>query len=145
MVTVKKKSEAQLFLEELERIDALVECKLIERLQWKELALNITANMGGEVVQSSGSQSKMAEAVNHAIDMENEVLLAVNKLIAKKKEVTQLIEQVDNATWYKILHERYVQHIELSDIADNFGKSYDWAKSTHGRAIQCVQRMRSGL
>lgn len=136
---MKKKCEAQIFLESLEKIDVLTECKLIERRQWYELATSITANMGGEVVQSSGSQSKMADAMNKCIDMEGEIASTIDKLIAKKKDVTQTIEQVDNATWYKILHLRYVQHIELKDIADSFGKSYDWAKSTHGRAIRCVQ------
>lgn len=140
---MKKKSEAQIFLERLEKLDVLIECKLIERRQWYELATSITANIGGEVVQSSGSQSKMADAIDKCMDMESEIASAVDKLIAQKKDVTQTIEQVDNATWYKILHERYVQHIELKDIADSFGKSYDWVKSTHGRAIQCVQRIRS--
>lgn len=140
---MKKKSEAQIFLERLEKLDALIECKLIERMQWYDLAVSITANMGGEVVQSSGSQSKMADAMNKCMDMESEIASVVDKLIALKKEVTQTIEQVDNATWYKILHARYVQRIELKDIADSFGKSYDWVKSTHGRAIQCVQRIRS--
>ena len=64
---VKKKSEAQIYLERLEKLDVLIECKLIERRQWYELATSITANMGGEVVQSSGSQSKMADAVNKCI------------------------------------------------------------------------------
>jgi hypothetical protein len=106
---VDKKSKAQLFLERVEMIDAVVDGKLTEQRQWRELALNITANMGGEKVQSSGSQSKMADAVIKCIAMEEEIADAVDKLIAEKKEVVQTIEQLYSPTEYKILHMRYIR------------------------------------
>ena len=60
---MEKKSKAQKFLERVEMIDTIIENKLIEQRQWKDIALGITANMGGERVQSSGSNSKMADAI----------------------------------------------------------------------------------
>lgn len=138
------KSEAKIFLEQVEKLDALIECKLAERDQWRELALSITSHMGGEKVQSSGSQSKMADAVSRCMDMEGEISEAVDKRIATKKEVTQTIERVENPTWYKLLHLRYIQHYSLSEIADKFNSSYDWAKTTHGRAVKAVQDILDG-
>ena len=75
-------------------IDAIVESKLAEQRQWKELALSITANMLGEKVKSSGSKSKMADAVTKCIAMEDDVCEAVDKLIAEKKEVVQTLEKL---------------------------------------------------
>ena len=139
-----KKSKAQLFLERVEMIDAVVDGKLTEQRQWRELALNITANMGGEKVQSSGSQSKMADAVIKCIDMEDEIVRAVDKLIDEKKKVVGVLEKMDNPTWYKILHMRFVQYIELKDIAERLGKDYDWVTTNQGRAFKNVEKILEG-
>ncbi len=141
---MKKKSEAQLFLERVGMIDAILDGKLTEQRQWRELALNITANMSGEKVQSSGSQSKMADAVIKCIDMEDEIARAVDKLIAEKQEAVQTIEQLYSPTEYKILHMRYIQYISLTDIAKQLNKDYTWVSTTHGRALRNVERLLDG-
>lgn len=126
-------------MERVEKLDAQTECKLIEKQQWHDLALSITGQMGGERVQSSGSQQKMADALNRCVDMEGEIDRTIAELVAAKKEVTDVLEQVDNPTEYKLLHMKYIQHMELHTIARKFNSSYDWAKTTHGRALISVR------
>lgn len=133
------KSKAQIFLERVELVEQIVPNKLIERQQWQDLALSITAQMEGERVQSSGTKSKMADAVERCYDMEAEVLGAVEKLIAEKQAVVATLERLDNPTYYKILHMRYIQHIELEDIADAIGIEYSNLTTTHGRALKQVE------
>ena len=55
--------EAKEFMRQPEKLDVRIRNKLIERQQWREMALGITANMEGERVQSSGTKTKMAYAV----------------------------------------------------------------------------------
>ncbi len=138
---MEKKSKAQLFLERVEMIDTIIENKLIEQRQWKDLAVSITANMDGERVQQSKTISKMADAVINCVAMEAEIAEAVDKLIAEKRKVTQTLERLDNPTWYRILHMRYVQYIKLKDIAIQLNKDYDWVTTTHGRALRSVQNI----
>ena len=138
---MRKKSKAQKYLERVEWIDSIVHNNLIEQKQWQELALSITANMGGERVQSSGSKSKMADAVDHCIDAEEYILQSVQRLKAEKREITSVIEQVDSPICYNVLFKRYFQYMSLQEIADHYNKSYDWAKTTHGRAVAAVQRI----
>lgn len=133
--------KAQSFLERVGKIDTIIENKLIEQRQWHDLALNITANMGGERVQASSAKSKMAEAVDKCIDMESEIVDAVNRLVNEKKEVVQTIEKLYSPTEYKILHLRYIQHINLADIADKLNKEYSWVTTTHGRALKSLQNI----
>jgi hypothetical protein len=136
---VRKKSEAQIFLEQVEKLDAIITNKLIEQRQWHDIALGITANMGGERVQSSGTKDKMASAVTKCVDMETEIDSLVDKLIDTKKEVVQTIEQLYSPTEYNVLHMRYIQYLSLQDIADHYGKDYDWAKVTCLRGTNHVQ------
>ena len=124
-----------------EMIDAIVANKMEEKKQWHDLALGITANMGGERVQSSGATSKMADAINKCVDVEREIDELVDKLIATKKEIISTLEQLDNPTEYRLLHDKYIKYIELKDIAVRHGKDYNWAKQTHWRALGHVQEI----
>lgn len=141
---MRKKSEAQVYLERVEMIDSIVHNKLIEQRQWHDLALSITANMGSERVQSSGSKSRMADAVEKCIDMEHQISASVDKLISEKTDIVSTLEQLDNPTEYKLLHMRYIQYIDLKDIAEKYGKEYGWATTTHGRALRNVQHIMDG-
>lgn len=139
---MEKNNNAQAFLARVERIEALVENKLIEQRQWKDLALSITANMGGERVQSSGATtSKMEDAVVKCIMVEEEIAAAVDRLIAEKRAVLQVMEKLYSPTEYRVLHMRYIQYISLADIAGKLGREYTWVTTVHGRALKHVQEI----
>lgn len=138
---VRKKSEAQIYLEQVEKQECIIKNKMIEKQQWMDIALGITASMEGERVQSTGSQSKMADAVSKCVDMEAEINAQVDKLIDLKKEVIATIEQVHSATEYMILHMRYIQYIKLKDIALKWDEEYTNITTAHGRALASVQRI----
>lgn len=141
---MRQKSEAQKYLEQVEKIETIIRNKLIEKQQWKDIALGITANMEGERVQSSGSQSRMADALNKCMDVEREIDEFVDKLIDTKREVTQTIEQLDSPTEYSILHLRYLQFRTLWQIAEDYDRDYGWVTTNHGRALANVQKILDG-
>lgn len=131
--------DAKEFLKQVEKLDVQIGNKLIEQRQWRDIALGITANMDGERVQSSGSKSKMANAIDKCVDMEAEIDRLIDNLIDTKKEVIQVIEQLDSPIEYNVLHMRYIQFKDLQEIADHYRKEYGWATTTHGRALKKVQ------
>lgn len=135
---------AKEFLTQVEKLDMLVQNKLIEKQQWMELALGITARMDGERVQSSGAQSRMAEAVEKCVDVEAEITALIDRLIDTRRAVLAVLEQVDSPIEYDVLHRRYIQKMDLQDIADAYGKEYGWATTTHGRALKSVQKILDG-
>lgn len=133
--------DAKSFLRQVEKLDVRISNKLIERQQWRDIALGITANVGGERVQASGSQHKMADAIEKCVDMEAEIDALVDSLIATKREVIATIEKLESPTEYDVLHKRYIQFLDLQEIADCYGKEYGWATTTHGRALKNVQNI----
>ena len=132
------------FLKQVRKLDLKIKNKLIEQQQWRSIALGITANMDGERVQSSGAKSKMADAIEKCVDMEAEIDRLVDELIDTKKKVIAVIEQLESATEYDVLHMRYIQYQSLQDIADHYGYDYGWATTTHGRALKNVQTILDG-
>ena len=133
--------EAKEFLKQPERLDLRIKNKLIEKQQWRDIALGITSSTEGERVQSSGAKSKMADAVIKLVDAEAEIDSLVDELIDTKKKVIQTIEQLDSATEYNVLHMRYIQYLSLQEIADHYHRDYGWATTTHGRALKSVQNI----
>lgn len=136
---MRERSDAQKFLAKVELIEAIIQGKLIEQRQWKDMALGITANMDGERVQSQGSLSKMADALDKCIDMEAEINRTVDRLIDTKRRVTAVLEQLETPSDYKLLHLRYIQFVDLKDIAVMWGKDYTTITTAHGRALKNVQ------
>ena len=138
---MRKKSEAQIYLEQVEKLDCIIENKLIEKQQWKDIALGITASMDGERVQSSGAKDKMASAVERCVDVEADINNCVAKLVETKKKVTETIEKLDSAFFIKILHMKYIQYKTYEEIADKLGQSYTSITTAHGRALAAVQKI----
>lgn len=133
--------DAKNFLRQVEKIDLCIQNKLIERQQWRDIALGITVSIGSERVQSSGGQQKMADAVIKCVDMEEEINALVDALIDTKKEVIATIEKLNSPTEYDILHKRYIQFMPLQEIADRYGREYTTITTTHGRALKNVQNI----
>jgi hypothetical protein len=138
---VRQKSEAQVFLEGYELDKVKMECKLEERQFWHDLSLSITGQMGGERVQSSGAKSKMEQARGVCMDMEGDILAQVQALAFRQKEVTAVLDQLDNPTEYKLLHQKYIQFKSWNTIAENFNSDYTWATTCHGRALKNIEKI----
>ena len=131
---------AKEFLRQIKKLDRLIENKLIEIQQWKDIANNTTANLTGERVQSSGNPHKIADAIGRYIDLEREINQDIDKLVDAKKDVISVIEQL-NATEYDIIHKIYVQYLTLEDVADAYDRTYSWATTIHGRALKHIQNI----
>ena len=138
---MRSKSGVERMLEQVEMADTIIKNKLIEKQQLMDIALGITASTGGDIVKSSGSKSRMAEAINKLVDMEKEIDDAVDHFISVKKEVIALLEKLDSPTEYNVLHMRYIQYMTLQEIADKYGKEYGWVTTTHGRALANLEKI----
>lgn len=132
--------KAKEYLQQAEDMNTVINNKMAEKAQWKAIALGITSHSEGERVQSSGSQSKMADAITRCIDIESEIDRLVDRLIDLKQEIIRTIECL-NATEYDVLHKRYIQGMTFDEIGAAKGKSKSWATTVHGRALQNVQKI----
>lgn len=139
---------ADKYLQQIEKIDKLIENKIAESERWKEIAMGSSPFSEGERVQSSGSKQKMADAVARYVDLEAEINAEIDFLVDKKQEIIRMIEKLPAAE-YDVLHKRYVMLKDLRDIAtdisDRQGKAYNtaysWVTTVHGRAMAHLQKL----
>lgn len=135
-------AEAKVYLLQLRKLNLIIENKLAERQQLRDMALSITARSDGDRVQSSGSHQKMASAVDKLVDLEREIDTAVDAFIDKRKEIIATIESL-SPSHYDVLFNLYVQNMSLSAYAELRGKEYTWASTIKGRALQALQTILS--
>lgn len=131
---------AKEFLQQIKKLDKLIENKLIEVQQWKDIANNTTANLSGERVSSTGNLQKTADAICRYVDLEREINACIDNLVNTKKDVIGVIEML-NATEYDVLHKLYVQYRTYDEVAIDCGQSKSWVTTVHGRALQHVQEI----
>lgn len=131
--------DVRVYLEQWEKLNTLIINNMAEKLKWLDVANGITAHFGGERVQSSGSQQKMADALDIAADIQREIDQAKAQLESIRRTIQQL-----NATEYDVIHKRYIQGMEFKDIGASKKQSKSWATTVHGRALQNLQRILDG-
>lgn len=134
--------KAKGYLLQYRKLDRVIRNKEIEKQQWKDLATSITVNTDGERVQSSGRKDGMANAVAKYVDLEIEIDKLINSCIKLKMEITSTLEQL-NADDYELLHKVYIQGMELKLASYSMGRSESWGSTTHGRALQRLDRILS--
>lgn len=130
--------KAKEYLKQVRKLDTLIKNKLIEKQQWRDIAMGVTPQLSADRVQSSGEKQKMANAVEKMVEIEREIDECVDQFVDKKREIISVIEQLEPDK-YDLLHAIYVQFQTLEGAAYSMGKSYTWATTTHGRALNDVQ------
>lgn len=145
--------DAKEYLLQVQKIDKLIENKLMEKEQWKSIAEGTTTASEGERVQSSSDQQKMESAVIKMMAIQEEIEKQLLELIKTRQDVADTISQL-KAIEYDVLHKMYigilkrdskgnsfVKYLDLQEVADLNKKTYSWATTTHGRALEEVRKI----
>ena len=125
---------AEKYIERIKMIDALIENKLKEYKRWVGAAESVGGFSVSERVMSSGNSQKMPNAIANYIDIEREI----DALKQERQAIIKNLERLP-AVEYELLHKSYIQDYTLYEIADYFGKSYEWAKKKKRSALKMLQ------
>lgn len=126
------------YLQRIAKLEKIIENRLNDAEHWKSIAFRITSVLTPDKVQSSGSQQKMAEAVERCLDIAKEICESIDKLYDEKREIVSMIEKLD-VTDYDILHKLYVEfdkYPTYDEVAVVYKKSNAWVSNRHNEAIE---------
>lgn len=116
--------ETREYLEQVDRLDKMIQNKLSEIYQLKTMACSITVSTDMERVQSSGDKDRLGSTVVKIIELENEINDLIDELVDKKKVIVGQIESLEDTTHYHILMNRFVIHKSFDQIAREIPCSY---------------------
>ena len=134
---------AKTYLMQYQRQQIILKNKLIERKRWNEIATGITPQTNGERVQSSGSKSKLEDAVCQIADIDAEIRAVMCEAMEIQQGIVKRIETL-RTDEYDVLHKVYVQGIPLGDLPRICNRSKRTIACIHGRALQSLQRILDG-
>lgn len=136
----KKMHPAKKYLiEEINKIESMIENKKAEKEKWEAIATSTTARLS-ERVQTSSNGDKLSNAVIEKSHIQEEIDECIIELKNKEKEIIAIIEQLD-AKEYDLLHKVYIQHISLKQYQYMKHISYSSVTSIHGRALNNVLKI----
>ena len=136
--------EVKEYLSRIDDIDTRIRNKHIEKAQhhalMMDIATTITANMGGERVQSSGSKHRMADTVDDKLTYIQKIDKRIAELEKEKEEIISTVELLPKDE-YDIIHKCYVQHMSLKEVAAERKESYSSTTTIHGTALKQLGRI----
>lgn len=133
--------KAKTYLKQIELMDAKINTRLEEVERLNALATKTTSVMGGERVQSSGSQQKMADCVTRIADLKAEINKEIDKFVNIKQEILQIMDKHCDPDCINLLYSRYFQYKPWEQIAVELSFTYKWVSGgLHQRALSQVQK-----
>lgn len=127
---------AKEYLTKVKRYEEEIDAYLNEIQRLNDMATSITAAAKTDVVQSSGSQQKMADAVTNIVELQEKIKQTVNAYIRHKELVKKQINGISNHTYRLLLWKRYVENKTFEKIAVDMDYSWRHVIRMHGSALE---------
>ena len=124
------------YLQQISRLDEIINNKLAEIAQLRELATSICAVKNNEKVQTTPNFDKIGTAICRIEKAEEEIDKLVDEYVDKKNLIISQIEGIKDETYYEILFARYIEKKNFEKIANEMTYSFRNITRIHGRALQ---------
>lgn len=129
------------YLNQISRLNRMINNKLVEIQQLKEMSCSISAITNGERVQTSLSPDKIGSSIAKIDEMERNIDGMIDEYVDKKNLIISQIDSIENETYYNILFAKYVERKTFEKIADEMTYSWRQIIRLHGRALQEFERL----
>lgn len=128
---------AERYLEQIQKIDAIIINKKRDYQRWKEVADGLGGGFSvAERVQTTRNLHRGADAIVEYICIEDEI----KQLENKRQGIIETIERLPFYE-YKVLYSIYVDGYMLKELPSMFDKSYSWVKNKRQGALRLLQNI----
>ena len=124
------------YLCQISRLDRMINNKLSEISQLRELAMSVSAVKNEERVQTTPNFDKIGTAYCKIEAMEEKLDNLIDEFVDKKNLIISQIDKIENETYYEILFARYIEKKTFEKIADEMNYSFRNTTRLHGRALR---------
>lgn len=129
------------YLQQIERLDKMIQNKLMEIYQLKTMACNVTVSNEKERVQTSGDKDRLGTIVAKIVDLENETDRLVDSFVEKRNKIISQIDSMENLDYYHVLSMRYVSRNTFEEIASETNWCLRNVFNLHGKALLEFERL----
>ncbi len=114
--------DVEYWLEQVKKLDQLIDAKIAERDRIMALATNVSAKEpDGMPYTNTGTVSdKVGNCATKLVMISKKIDSLIDKYVDHKKEVIKVIEQLPDKE-YGVLHRYYIRYMTLEQIAEDMG------------------------
>lgn len=133
--------DAKAYLKQVRICNTRINNKIDELTTLKSIALKVTTSLSHAPAHGSGNQDKIGDIASKIVDLEAEINKTVDELVDKTREISAVIDQIQNTDQLSVLYKRYFQFETWEQIACEMHMSYRNVCYIHGRALQAVESL----
>lgn len=124
------------YLNQVGRLNRMINNKLVEIAQLKELACSISAIQTEERVQTTPNYDKIGTAYAKIDEMERKLDKLIDTYVDKKNHIIGQIDGIEDEMLYNILFARYIERKTFEKIATELEYSWRQIIRLHGKALK---------
>ena len=128
------------YLNTVNRLNRIIQNKLSDLYQLKELSISVPAVDNKERVQTTLEPDKIGTIVAKIDKMERDIDAKVDELIDAKNAIIAQISDIANERYYNVLFSKYIEGKTLEKIAGEEAYSFRHIKRLHSDALQEFER-----
>lgn len=124
------------YLNQISRLDRMINNKLSEIGQLRELSHSISAISNEERIQTTPNFDKIGTAYCKIAEMEEKLDKLIDEYVDKKNLIVSQIDKIENEMYYEILFARYIEKKTFEKIATDLNYSFRNTTRLHGKALK---------
>ena len=128
------------YLGQISRLNRMINNKLTEIAQLKDMVVSISAPQSGERVQTTPNFDKIGTKYAKIDEMERKIDGMVDELVDKKEKIIQQIDSMEDENTYNILFARYIEKKTFEMIATEMKYSWRQVVRLHGTALKQFEK-----
>lgn len=127
------------YLNQISRLNRMINNKLTEIAQLRELSCSISAVKNEERVLSSSDPDKIGTTYAKIDEMERNLDKMIDEYTDKKNTIIGQIDSIEDEDYYNVLFSRYIEKKTFEVIATEMNFSYRNTTRLHGRALKVFE------
>lgn len=128
------------YLSQVSRLSKMINNKLSEISQLREVSVSISAIGNDEKVQTSPNFDKIGTAIAKIDELENNIDKMIDEYLVKRERITTQIDTMEEESVYQILFSRYIEKKTFEKIATEMKYSWRQIVRLHGKALQQFEK-----
>lgn len=124
------------YLNQISRINRMINNKIVELSQLKELACSISAVSGEDRVMVTPNFDKIGTKQAKIDEMERNIDALVDEYIIKRDKIVSQIDSMEDENVYNVLFSRYIEKKTFEVIATEMNYSWRQTIRLHGIALK---------
>lgn len=124
------------YLNQISRINRMINNKIVELSQLKELACSISAVSGEDRVMVTPNFDKIGTKQAKIDEMERNIDALVDEYIIKRDKIVSQIDSMEDENVYNVLFLRYIEKKTFEVIATEMNYSWRQTIRLHGIALK---------